>query len=503
MCERWRVGLIIGALISFSSCIPTLEENPARDVSKAVPNAFRQDAQMPVDGGVAEQPPPTAAESVAQQSWNEFFHNEDLRALIETALKNNQELNIQLQEIIIANAETSARRGEYWPRVGAGLTTGIDKVGGTTWRGVSDEAHGVPANLGNFAFGLTAQWEIDVWGKLRKAAQAADFRAQASLEARGFMITQLVAEIARSYFELIAVDNELEVVRNNIKIQTDALEIVKLEKQAARVTQLAVQRFEAEVLKNRSHLFDLEQERVQAENRINFLVGRFPQPVARNPKALNDPLPTSIATGVPSQLLSNRPDVHAAELELEAAKMDVGSAKARFFPALSIDAAVGYNSFNITHIFNTPESIFYNLAGNIIAPLINRAGIEASYRMANAHQIQAVFNYERTVLQAFTDVVNQVVKYENLGKTYDLQLQQVDQLSQAVDISTTLFQSARADYMEVLLTRRDSLDAQLELIETKKRLLLSMVNIYQSLGGGWRVPQNAPTEPAAAPTTKP
>lgn len=473
------------AALVASACIPTLEENRARDVRKAVPNAFRQDAtEAPADGGV----PAVVALSAAQQRWDEFFHHDELRGLIELALQNNQELNVQLQEVVIAGTEVAARRGEYWPRLGAGLTTGVDKVGATTWRGYSDSATGVPEHLGNFGFGLTASWEIDVWGKLRNAAAAADLRARATTEARAFMVTQLVAELARSYFELIALDNEIEVLQRNIAIQADALEVVKVQKEAARVTQLAVQRFEAEVLKNRSRLYDLEQERVQAENRINFLVGRFPQPVRRAARQLDDPLPAALSTGLPSELLSNRPDVRAAELQLEAAKLDVSSARARFFPALSLEAAVGYNSFNLTHLVATPESLFYNLAGNLVAPLLNRTAIEAQYRAANARQIQAVFGYERTLLQAFTDVVNQVVRYENLQKTYALQAQQVEQLSQAVEVSTVLFQSARADYMEVLLIRRDSLDAQLELIETKKRLLLAMVNIYQALGGGWRGP---------------
>ncbi len=466
--------LFVAAFL-LSGCLPSLADNPSRDVSKAVPKAFRETE--------AEQ---KAEDNIAQKNWKDFFANPELQALIEQALKNNQELNIRLQEIIITQAEIGARRGEYFPKLGAGLGVGIDKVGGTTARGFADAATGVPENLGNFGFGLRASWEVDVWGKLHNAASAADQRYLAAIEGKNFMVTELVAEIARSYYELIALDNQLEVLNRNIKIQTDALEVVRLQKQAARVTELAVQRFEAEVLKNRSRLFELEQERVFAENRINFLVGRFPQHVGRKREALNDPLPAVLQSGLPSQLLENRPDVRQAERELEASKLDVDVARKNFYPSLSIDAAVGYNSFNITHLINTPESIFYNLAGNILAPLLNRAGIEAQYRSANAHQIQAVFNYERTLLQAYTDVVNQLLKFENLNKGFALRQQQVDVLARSVDVSNTLFQSARADYMEVLLTRRDSLDAELELIETKKQLLHAMVNLYEALGGGWR-----------------
>jgi outer membrane protein TolC len=178
---------------------------------------------------------------------------------------------------------------------------------------------------------------------------------------------------------------------------------------------------------------------------------------------------------------------------MQAAKLDVRVARTKFYPSLSIDAGVGYQSFNIAHLVATPASLAYNLAGNLVAPLLNRAGIEAEYRSANAKQIQAVFTYERALLQAFTDVANQLVKFENLQKTYDLQQKQVNTLGQSVDISNVLFQSARADYMEVLLTRRDSLDAQMELIETKKRMLLAMVNLYQSLGGGWRPAPSGPS----------
>ncbi|HVJ92797.1 MAG TPA: TolC family protein [Labilithrix sp.] len=462
-----------------TGCVPSLEGNEPRDANKKIGATFGP------SGGAesAASPQPT---SVAQQRYNEFFSSSELGKLIEAALKKNQELDIQLQEIIIAKNEVSGRQGDYLPKVNAGVGAGVEKVGKHTSQGVSDEAHAVPEHLGNFAFGLTGTWEVDIWSKLRNAAKAARLRYLASIEARNFMVTQLVAEIARSYFDLIALDNELEVLKRNIEVQADALEVARLEKQAARVTELAVQRFEAEVLKNKSRLYDIEQERVQTENRINFLVGRYPQPVNRNLAEFRAPLPAVIQTGLPSQLLDNRPDVRRAELELQAAKLDARAAKALFYPSLSIDAELGYKSFNIEHLVTTPESIIYNLAGNLTAPLLNRKSIEAQYRSANARQLQAVFNYERTLLQAFTDVVNQLSIINNLNKSYELQARQTETLTRSVEVSNILFQSARADYIEVLLARRDSLEAQLTLIETKKRQLHAMVNLYQALGGGWR-----------------
>ncbi|MDF2691699.1 MAG: efflux system, outer rane lipoprotein NodT family [Labilithrix sp.] len=453
-------------------CAPSLKGNDAREPNRQVPASF---------GGASQE-----TTSAAQKKWSEFFDSAELRGLIESALKGNQELNIRVQEIIIARNEVSARQGEYLPKVNAGAGAGVEKVGKHTSQGASDEAHGVPENLGNFTFGLTGTWEVDIWKKLRNAAKAADLRYLSSIEGRNFMVTQIVAEIARSYFELIAIDNQLDVLKRNVEVQTDALEVVKLQKQAARVTELAVQRFEAEVFKNKSRLYDLEQEKIQTENRINFLVGRYPQPVSRDAQKFKEPVPDVIQSGLPSQLLENRPDVRQAELDLAAAKLDVKVAKAAFYPSLSIDAAVGYRSFNAEHLVATPESLLYGVAGNLTAPLLNRKAIEAQYRSANARQVQAVFNYERTLLQAFTDVANQVAMIGNLQKSYELQSRQVEALAQSSEVSKILFQSARADYMEVLLTRRDSLDAEMELIETKKRQLQAMVNIYQALGGGWR-----------------
>lgn len=460
-------------------CVPSLKENPSREPNKGVPVGFSKEE-------AAREPAAGSVKATGQRTWEEFFSEPELRMLIEVALKNNQELSMRLQEIIIAKTEIQAKKGEYLPKVSAGVGAGVERVGRNTSQGVSDEAHGLPENLGDFRFGLMGSWEVDIWKKLRNSAKAANFRYLATVEGRNFVITEMVAEIARSYYELIALDNQLEVLERNIAIQADALEVVKLEKLAARVTQLAVNRFEAEVLKNRSRRFELEQQRVQAENRINFLVGRYPEPVRRNPEKFKEPLPNVIQLGVPSDLLQNRPDVREAELQLAAAKLDVKVAKANFYPSLSIDAGVGYRSFNLEHLVATPESLIYSVAGNLSAPLLNRTAIAAQYRSANARQLQAVFNYERTLLQAFTDVANQLAMIANLQKSYELEAQQVDTLTESVEISNILFQSARADYMEVLLTRRDSLEAQMELIETKKRQLQTIVNVYQALGGGWR-----------------
>lgn len=429
--------------------------------------------------------------NTAKVKWQKYFTDPFLNSLIDSALRNNQELNIILQEIEIARNEVRARKGEYLPSIGLGAGAAVDKTGRYTSRGASEANTDIkpgmptPDPLPNYMLGAYANWEVDIWSKLRNAKKAAFNRYMATASGKNFLVTNLIAEIANSYYELLSLDNQLNIIKQNIDIQSNALEIVRLQKTAGRVTELAVRRFEAQVLNTKSLQFDIQQKITETENRINFLTGRSPQTVERNSSAFSNLVPNTIQAGIPTQLLDNRPDVKQAELALIAAKLDVKSAKARFYPSLGITAGVGFQAFDAGYLIKAPESVLYSLAGDITAPLFNRNAIKAAYLNANAKQIQAVYNYEQTVLKAYIEVVNQLSNINNLNKTYDLKLQEVEALNQSVDISNNLFKSARADYMEVLLTQRDALEAKFDLIDTKKQQMNAMVNIYRALGGGW------------------
>lgn len=429
--------------------------------------------------------------NMASVQWKDYFSDPYLSALIDTALKNNQELNMVLQEINIANNEIRARKGEYLPFLNFQGGAGVDKVGRYTRNGALEANNDIrpgeefPEPLQDYMIGAYASWELDVWKKLRNAKKSAVFNYLATVEGKNFMVTQLVSEIANSYYELMALDNQLEILNQNIKIQKNALEIVKLQKQAAKATELAVKRFEAEVAKNQSLIYYIHQEITETENRINFLVGRYPQPIQRNSASFADLMPKPVEEGIPSQLLANRPDIRQAELELEGAKLDVKVAKAEFYPSFRITAGLGYQAFKGKYLFTSPESLLYSLAGDLVAPVVNRNAIKAAYKSANAKQIQTVYSYEQTILNAYIEVANQLAKINNLEQSYDMRSKQVNSLTESIDISNNLFRNARADYMEVLLTQRDALEAKMELIETKMQQMNAMVNIYQALGGGW------------------
>lgn len=430
--------------------------------------------------------------NIAKNKWQAYFTDPYLRSLIDTAIQNNQELNITLQEIVIARNEVRARKGDYLPFLNIGAGAGLYKEGRYTRFGAVDAntdikpGTKIPDPLANFTVGANFAWEMDIWNKLRNSRKSAMLRYLASTEGKNFMITQLIADIANSYFELLALDNQLEILRKNIEIQKNALGIVQQLKNAAKVTELAVKRFEAEVAKNQSLLFYISQQITETENNLNFLVGRFPQAITRNSQTFSDLVPQTIREGIPSQLLDNRPDIRRAAQQVAASKLDVKVAKANFYPGLRITAGLGYQAFNPKFLFQSPESILAYAAGELVAPLINRNGIKATYYSANARQIQSVYNYEKTILKAYIEVANQLANIQNLENSYQLRSKQVDLLNYSINISTGLFQSARADYMEVLLTQRDALDSRFDLIETKKQQMHAVVNIYQALGGGWQ-----------------
>jgi len=469
--KYFAIAFLLAILVS--SCVPGLE---LKTEDRSVPTKYFNE---------------TDSTNIVDIEWRAFFADSNLIALIDTALKNNQELNITLQEINVSKNEIKEKKGEYLPFVNLGASAEVEKVGEFTRNGVVEKNLDIkpdiefPEPLSDLQFGAYATWEIDVWKKLHNAKEAAVYRYLSSIEGMNFMVTNLIAEIADSYYELLALDNLLEIINTNVTIQTNALNVVKQQKNAARVTQLAVNRFSSQLLNTQNLQYEIKQRITQTENRINFLTGRFPEDIPRSSATLLDVKVDSIAAGIPSQLLTNRPDIRQAEMELAAAQLDILAARANFFPTLDITAGIGFQAYT-PNLLVSPESMAYGLAGDIIAPLINRNAIKAAYSTAGARQIQAAFDYEQTILNAHVDVLNQLAKLDNFTRSYETKSNEVDLLTESVVIANRLFNSARADYAEVLLTQEEALDSKMELVEIKLKQLNAKVNIYRALGGGWK-----------------
>jgi len=450
------------------------------EVKENLPQNFSQEKQQDANTNSGTTP------------WRQFFTDPNLVNLIETALKNNQELLITLQEIEIAKSGVLAKKGKLTPTVSAGKGAGLKKAGRYTSEGAGDATteiepgREIPDPLGNFEGGLMANWEIDIWKKLRTEKEAAVAHYLSTVEGKNFVLSNLIEEVADNYYELLALDNQLDIIQQYIKLQERALEISKIQKEAAAATELAVKKFEAELAKSKAAEYTIRQDITEKENQINALLGRYPQPIVRTKESFMSTMPQTVYTGIPSQLLANRPDIKQAELELQAAKLDVQAARKEFYPSLEISATLGLEAFKPSYLVKLPESIAYNLAGELAGPLINKSAIKANFQTADAKQIQSLYEYDKTILHAYLDVANLMSKVKNIDQYYQMKSQETKALDQSIDIANQLFKNSRADYLEVLLNQRDALDAKMELIEAKQKQLSTVVDIYKSLGGGWK-----------------
>ena len=336
----------------------------------------------------------------------------------------------------------------------------------------------------DFFLGARSTWEVDLWGKLHNRRKAAYIRFLASQEGRNLVVTSLVAEVARYYYALLALDGEQEIIQKNIDLQQNAVELVKVQKLAGRVTELAVQQFTAQLLNTRSRQRRIQQQIIETENQLNRLMGRFPQPIERGKSLQEWELPGQVLAGLPTQMLTRRPDIRQAELELQAANIDIDVARASFLPSLNLTAYVGVNSFRPETLFN-PASIAAGLLGGLTAPVFNRRFLKASYGQSVAQSRESFYRYRQTVLTGFSEVVTNLRGVENYRAVADLQSQEVDVLRKAVATSNDLFAGGYASYLEVITAQRSVLEAELALITTKQSQFLALTELYRSLGGGW------------------
>lgn len=450
------------------------------EVKENIPQNFNQQDQGDANNNSGTTP------------WRQFFTDPNLVVLIETALKNNQELMITLQEIEIAKSGVLAKKGRLTPTVSAGVGAGVKKAGRYTSEGAGDATTEIepgkemPDPLGNFEGGLMANWEVDIWKKLRTEKESAVAHYLSTVEGKNFVLSNLIEEVANNYYELLALDNQLDIIQQYTKLQQRALEISKIQKEAAAATELAVKKFEAELAKSKASEFTIRQEITEKENEINALCGRFPQPIVRSKGDFMAMIPQTVYTGIPSQLLANRPDIKQAELELKSSKLDVEAARKEFYPSLEISATLGLEAFKPSYLVKLPESMAASLVGELAGPLINKSAIKANFQTADARQIQALYEYDKTILNAYLDVANLMSKVKNIDQYYKLKSEETQALEKSIDIANQLFKNSRADYLEVLLNQRDALDAKMELVEAKQKQLSTVVDIYKSLGGGWK-----------------
>jgi outer membrane protein, multidrug efflux system len=432
--------------------------------------------------------------SIAAIDWRRYFGDDLLSNLIDTALANNYDLQIALQRLDIVRAGIHFTAGELMPKVDAVAGIGGNRyakytqefAGNSTTPLPNDDSKSIPNPIGDFMVGATASWEIDAWKKLRSQHKAAITNFVAATESKHLLVSNLVAEIAMAYYALIAQDLEIDIINQTIQKQREALAIVESQKEAGKTNELAVQQFKAQLLESQALVHETRQAQRETENTIHFLLGRMPRPIERNKNSFQTELPAMIQSGIPAQLVQYRPDIREAERLVEISGYDVKAAKAAFFPSFQIGLSAGLQSFNPQYLFSIPASIGLSTIGGLINPIINRNAIKAQFQISKANQLTAMYQYQKTILMSYLEVVDGLSNIKVLRELNLLKKEQSNVLAASVDVSNELFKAAKATYLEVLFAQQNALKTQLELIDLSKRQQYALISVYKSLGGGWQ-----------------
>ena len=471
----WLLPALLGA-----ACRPTA---PVPPTARALPAAYGPAA------------PTSDTASVGALPWRQFFQDPALVALLDTAIRQNPDLQVATQRVAVAQAELLVRRGALLPTVSAVATAGVDRYSQWSMTGVGNidlnrstniERHQqVPNPTPDFFLGLRSTWEVDLWGRLGALRRGAAARLLASEQGRRLVQTDLVAQTARTYYDLLALDQELEILVRNARLQERAVEVSRIQKQGGRATELAVQQFVAQLARTRSLEAETRQRIAEAENELNRLLGRYPRPVARGVALLTQPVPAALAVGVPTALLRHRPDVRQAEQELLASRADVEAARAAFLPSLTLTPYVGTQAFAAARLA-TPEALALGALAGLTAPLFNRAALRANLTRTTAEQIAAYYRYQQATQAGVAEVSTHLQGLHNLNEAYQRRTEEVAALNRAVDVSNELFLAGYASYLEVITAQRNVLDAELTQVGLRRQQFERLTGLYRATGGGWQ-----------------
>jgi outer membrane protein, multidrug efflux system len=424
--------------------------------------------------------------SVADMEWKKFFTDATLQSLIESALQGNFDLQLAMRRVDEAQAYLKQARVNWTPTVQAQANATTIIPSKNSLNGKSLEAFIGTTHVEDFSLGASLSWELDVWGKLRRQREATLNSYLQTYEAARAVQTTLVAGIANTYFNLLMLDAQLNIARRNLLLGDTVVQMMQLQKQAGQVTELAVQQAQAQRQTAALLVPQLEQEAAVQENTLRILTGELPGPIARSSRLQEFTVPADLPTGIPAAMVSRRPDVRATEMALRAANARVGFAQGNMYPSLSISATGGVNAFKASKWFVMPASLFGTVAGNIAQPILAQRQLKTQLEVAKIQREQAVIGFRQSALNAIGEVSNAMVRLEKLESRHRIASEQVSTLQQAINNAGLLFKSGLADYLEVITAQSNSLQAELNLADVHRQQLSAMVELYRSLGGGWK-----------------
>ena len=428
-------------------------------------------------GAPAQQPSPAAETSLAEQKWWEVFKDPQLQGLIRTALNQNYDLRIAAARILEARAQLGITRADQLPTISAGAA-------GLNTR--FPETKFSPATETNFnAVSASMVWELDFWGKYRRATEAARANLLATQWARRAVINSLVSDVAASYFQLCAYDLQLEISRRTLVSRQQSLQLTRTLSNGGAVTMLDVRQAEQLVATAAESIPSLERQIQQEENFLSTLLGNNPGPIARGLKLTEQPHAPDVPTGIPSALLERRPDIREAESQLIAANAQIGVARAAYFPQISLTAESGFVSSALTSLFTGPAG-FWNFGGSLTQPIFAGGRIRSGVKLSEARKEEMLLTYQRTIQQAFRGVSDSLVEYQKDREFRERQQELVLAAQDAARLSEMRYKGGATNYLEVLTNETNSFNAELGLAQAQLNELLGLVEIYRNLGGGWQ-----------------
>lgn len=423
-------------------------------------------------------------EAIADIPWKDFYKDPVLQKLIDSAIIRNYDMQIALKNVEQSQLQLRQSRWNNVPIVAFNATSSTSNPSDNSLNGLSTKQFLGTNHIEDFNANLNLSWEADIWGKIRSKNKAALAVYLKTEEARKTIQTDLVAKVTQGYYNVLMLDQQLSVTQRNVLLNDSTLKIINMQFQTGHVTSLAVQQAQAQLLSTQQLIPELEENITIQENALRILSGELPATVQRSTLLAQVIFPETLSAGLPSALLSRRPDIKSRELELVLANAKVGVSKAEMYPALRITASAGVNSLKASNWFNIPASLFGIVGGSVLQPLLQRRELRTQYKVDLVEREKAVLLFRESVLKAVGEVSDALVKIEKLKVREAIAADRVKTLQQATSNANDLFTNGMATYLEVITAQGNVLQSELELASIKRLELSAISELYRSLGGG-------------------
>ena len=440
------------------------------------PNYKRPKIDTPSVYRAADQHPPQNAPSLGNEKWWTVFQDPQLQGLIRTALKDNYDIRIAAARVLQAQSLLGITRADQFPTI-TGSVTGVNER-------VQRTAQGPEVNTSAIAASLSLFWELDFWGKFRRATEAARADLLATEWGQRAVMSSLVSNVASAYFELRELDLELEISRQTLATREESLRLVKVRAAGGVTSMMDVRQSEQLVYFAAASIPDLERQIEQQENFLSILIGRNPGPIARGKPLVENAIAPTVPAGLPSELLERRPDIQAAEQFLVAANARIGVAKSAYFPSIALTGVGGYQSSALTSL-SSASSGFWSAGAQVVQTIFAGGRIRSGVKLSEAQQQEAALVYQQTIQQAFREVSDSLIAYSKNQESRQQQELLASAAEDATRLSDVRYRGGAASYLEVLDSDTRYFTARLNLAQAQLNERLALVQIYNALGGGW------------------